>query len=370
MRNNNKKRGVSLVSLVIIIVVMTILSGVIISTSLSSFESGNVNMFASELVNIQTEVDNYYLRKSFYPVGENFEYTVPSGTTDFNSENIVDGKITFRKINFSQIGIKNLQFGNEKDSNDLYVISTTSGKVYYLQGINYKSKTYYTITDELLKMLGVNFKSQLGYKEIVEYDVIFSVSNINPTNSPVVVTVKLPKEATVNSVTATNSKEVSSETIGDNYKIYIINETGENRNGNYEVTVNYTYNLVTKQAKYSVENFNNVIPNITYTSQINDGLRTVTLNITEDNIDTLKYETSYITDSSYFDNYGKVINNNTFVVPSNSLFTIYAVDKAKNTALVTNHVDVTIGDFIEYNVAYTDVYKSTNVYINKWLEVS
>ena len=333
MKKRNIKFGISLVSLAIIIIVMIILAGVVVTTSFKSIDTANIKMFAMEIADIKTNVDNYYLKHNSYPIGDTIEYTVPEGTTDFADENINEGVVSLKEINISQIGLKNLNYGNKKETNDVYAMSQITGKVYYLLGVKYNSKINYTLNEDVEKIAGVGYLNKPEYNEITEYDVIFKVNNTKPTNLPVTVIVKIPKSATINSITATNSKVVSQETVELDYKKYTVNETGENRNGNYVIEVNYTYNGSTKTAKYTVTNFNNTNPQITYTTTTSNGLTTVNVNVTGNNITDLKYETNIIENSSYFENYGKKINNNSFIVKDDDVFTIYAKDSSGNSGI-------------------------------------
>lgn len=362
-------------SLTIVIVVMVILAGIVVISGLDSTQVVDAEKFAMEILNIHTAVDEYYYRYEKYPVGQ--EYTLnmsnlPNGSiSQFSEENIVNNTISFKVIDLSLIGENNTQFG-KGIGDDIYVVSENSGKVYYMRGISYEGLTYYTLTGELSKLVGTNINAIVAATDIKVFDVIFNVSNKEYTNQPITVKVKLPNNAIYNSITVTDSKSVSEETIVNGYKVVTINETSENRNGNYTITVNYTYNEIEKTATYAVTNFDNTPPTLKVTEEKQENLMTVKITSEEtgSGIKALKYVIGAVANEAYFENYGKAVKNNQFVIDITDYYTIYIEDNASNKNMITtgwiqdgltvrrgNEV-LKVGDFIDYD-ANVDTYTST-----------
>ena len=56
------KKGISLVSLTIAVIILTIIASVAVFSGLESIQTTEINMFAIEITNIQTAVDDYRYR--------------------------------------------------------------------------------------------------------------------------------------------------------------------------------------------------------------------------------------------------------------------------------------------------------------------
>jgi len=336
------KKGISLVSLVIVVIIMSILAGVVLVTGTSSFRTAELSTYAVEILNIQNAVDEYHFRYDKYPVGEEITLDISQVKEDFRTqfahETISDSKIKFKVVDLSLIGISNTEYGNNITVKDAYVVSETTGKVYYLQGLEHEDKIYYTLTAELYDVSNTTNNVQTTSNDIKVYDVIFTPSVKETTAEPITVTVRLPKQATINNITTTNNKSVSEQTIEGAYTKIQINETSTDKTGNYEIIVNYTYNNSTKTAKYNVENYDSTLPTITYTEQINGDLKTVQVSINSNGseIKTVKYEQEIVANKTYFKNYGKTLTNNKFVIDKDGYFTIYVETTAGAIVTVDN----------------------------------
>ncbi|MNF09117.1 hypothetical protein D3C80_2096980 [compost metagenome] len=68
-----------------------------------------------------------------------------------------DFKVTLKQINLSKADIESVKRGAGKLGElDIYAVSETTKKVYYVQGYISDGKTYYTLNDELSKLIGIN----------------------------------------------------------------------------------------------------------------------------------------------------------------------------------------------------------------------
>lgn len=333
------KKGVSLVSLVVIIVIMGILAGIVVASGFNSSENVTIDTFALELLDVQNGVDEYYYRYEKYPAGDEYilDTTKLESLEQFTGENVVENTINFKIVDLSLIGINQVEFGKGKGQ-DIYVLSENTGIVYYLEGIKFENKTYYTLTDELYDIANANNSDLVSTQDIKVYNVIFSPSTTEYTNKPITVEIKIPKIAVINSVTTTNNKSVGTETVQGLYKQIQINETSTDKTGNYKITVNYTYRGKEKTSEYEVKNYDANLPTVTYTETINGDLKTVdvTIDSNSSKIKTIKYEQEIISDITYFENYGKKITNNRFIVDKDEYFTIYVETEAGTNLMVNN----------------------------------
>lgn len=336
------KKGISLVSLIISIIIMTILAGIVTISGISSVKSVALDTFALEILDIQNAVEEYRYKYGKYPVTTDYLFDTRNveDISQFSEETITDNNINFKLVDLSSIGIRNTKYGNNDTLKDVYVLSEKTGIVYYLTGVSYERKRYYTLTDELYSLLNINDTNKLISEDDVKvYDVIFTPSTTDYTVNPITVTVKLPKTATVNSITTTNGKSISGETISGLYKQIQINETSLDKTGNYKITVEYTYREIEKVSEYEVKNYDNTLPTISYTESVSSDLKTINVTIENNgsNIKTLKYEDEIVSTISYFENYGNNLSNDQFYVDKDAYFTIY-VETDKGSKVMVNNL--------------------------------
>lgn len=338
------KKGVSLVSLVVIIIIMGILAGIVVISGLESTQTINIQTFASEFLSVQNAADEYYKRYEKHPVVTevllNTSEVDAGDLNQFENENIVDGNISLKIIDISLLGIKDLEYGRFEQTKDVYVLSENTGKVYYLQGAEYENKVYYTLTDELYELLNIRPSDLITSNEIKKLDVIFAPSEVNYTNIPITVKVKLPQKAELKSITIPEGKSVSEERVKGAYKIFLVNETTEDRNGNYTIEVIYTYNGIDKTVEYQVNNFDNTPPEISINETKDGKIRIIKVNQqdTGSGIKALKYAETDIEDASYFANYGKPINGSELRLDFDLDYTIYAEDNAGNYKKINTEI--------------------------------
>ena len=360
--------------LVLTVVVLAIIIGVIVTEGTDAYDATYTSMYAQEILNIQNSVDEYYYKYTKYPITGTTKTlkvsdVVSSAANQFQSETALNNVYTFYIIDLAVLGINDTKYGKNADENDVYVVSQESGKVYYLNGLEYKEKVYYTLNQDLYQLINVSQSSNITWKDVKKQEVIFSASEVEYTDKPVVIKVKVPVEAESISVTATNSKEVSEKVHEGAYNVITVNETGDSRNGNYDITVDYIYNGKTRQVTYSVTVFDNKSPTVDYERTSQNDIDTIKVIATDDysNIKYIKYETKLVDDKEYFKHYGKTVVNNTYKIATGTLSTIYVEDNAGNSTIlmlgwkykadengkyeyVTNGVQtLDIGDTIDYD---------------------
>lgn len=171
-----KKSGISLIVLVLTIAIMLILSTVITVSAGNIVENVKKEQFAKEIYEVQNVVDKYKFENNDYPYiyNENEKKQITINIQDsieqFQDEEIIDNFVTLYQINLPEAGIENLSRGVEKEGEvkDVYAFSSKTGKIYYIKGIKIGDEVYYTLTEDLKKLLGLGKKNSDGSKVIKE----------------------------------------------------------------------------------------------------------------------------------------------------------------------------------------------------------
>lgn len=161
--NLKEKKGITFLILIITIVFILIISSTLTISFFNVIDSTNKKEFASEIHSLQKLVDQYKFMNNEYPVVEN-AFTVSLSTypmdekTQFSSEpGYVENEVILKEINLYKAGADEITRGIRRNDNelDVYAVSETTGRVYYLKGEEYDNITYYTLTSDLEESLGL-----------------------------------------------------------------------------------------------------------------------------------------------------------------------------------------------------------------------
>lgn len=303
---------------------------------------------------IQTAVDAYYTKNNAtFPVNETVKLTVTDPTAftqsqfTSNGDDISSNTIVMHEIDYKLIGIDSLKYGRKQEgTNDVYVLSKNSGKVYYAKGLKIGSNVYYTLTDDISNLLSYNSDKNTVNSPIV----LFEPSETEWTFNDVTIKIKIPTTCeTINSVKVINDDKtetiLTSSTEENGYYIYQATPIG-----NYSVEVNYKLKASDtdyKIAKYSVTNVDKVSPNIVvdtsnkFTIKTDDIIGYMKVNSKSDNlsgIKTVKYDygdfvTSYNNEyiKTHFEVSGVELKDDIIFVKSGyDKITVYIEDNAGN----------------------------------------
>ncbi len=259
------KKGFSMVTLIVSIMVSLILITTVSLSGIAIYNDGVKMAFATELNLITTSVQNYYEMTGKYPIKDNIEIDISNvsdeakiqfDSVDSTGENI----ILLDLIDFELLGISTLSYGNkEKSVNDVYAISVNTGKVYYVQGVNIGSDSYYTLTEDLKEAIdfnlsvsdaftndGILFKpSEVGYTKLMSMTIFVPKSITSNTNTISV------KYNGVNSATLTNNAN------SEYYEYYI-----QYIYINGIIEVSYSYLGENKVTEYVVSNIDMMSPTL------------------------------------------------------------------------------------------------------------
>lgn len=335
------KKGITVISLSMVILLLSIITTTIIYTNSDAFKVANKTKYAIELLDIQTKVDNYYIANGKYPSVATISFDVSKFREEekaqISGENVTSNKITLYSIDFNLLGIKNKLYGNNKNSTDVYALSETTGKVYYIKGFEYKKIRYYTLTDELYNGLGSETTLK-NYKEVRKEEAIFRVNRIEAGTEAVTVDVMIPKTATNISVTTNNSVVVSSAVTEEKYIKYPVNVAKAITN--YVVTVKYTLNGTTKTVTYAVNNIDISNPGLSISMVKYSGYTVIKIepNYPEE-VAKIKCDKGNLT-KDYFKNYGKTLDNYEYVCYTAGQYTVYSEDWLGNSAVSVLNVTI------------------------------
>ena len=341
------KKGIALATLVVIISVMLILVSVITVTGFNTSNTTRKLVFASELKMVQDSVNSYRTLNNGELPAFDFVVIDLSEASDFvlnqfeqNGEDIVDDRVSLNKIDFNKLEVKNLTRGINETYDDVYVVSTKTGIVYYAKGLKIGSKTYYTLIDELKNLVSYNAKSS---EQKTEDTVIFEPSTTEwlEAGVPVVLKVKVPKKFTLTNILCSDPSNAMmniSNTSSEKYNEYTFDVVN-----NSLISVNYKNEKnENKTDTFEVKNLDRDIPQVSVESINTIGdKKYIKLNCSDgtSGIKYLKYdEGELFFNREIFKNNGYDIKDDMIEVNSDvQSITIYIEDNAgNNTAYEVN----------------------------------
>lgn len=335
------KKGITLITLTVVITVMLILTTTITITSVNAMNNSKKMKFASELLFMQETIDNY---KDLH------EGNLPIKGAEITNENLPSDE--YYEIDMSLLGLIETTYGRNlnNDINDIYVVSKSDNTVYYLKGLKIGNDIYYNLNDELKRIINYT-DTRISSKD----GIIFTSSDLNYTNKEITVKVQIPLEYSEVSVLSQNIQITDFSTEG-NYAVFTISKSD-----NFDVIVNYNKGEGILKQVYTVSNFDNEAPiidikDITTLTDNNEIKTSITIN-TSDNLSGISkifYEVDNV-EKSYFEKESKgkeVINNNVIVDKYTKYITFYIVDKAGNSQILleTLNPTVTEDDYVKYGL--------------------
>lgn len=321
------KKGISLVSLMITVVIIVLLATTVTISATSSIDNSRKINFSNEISLIQEKVNNYYLSNNNLPILEKVNLD-EAYLIDFVNDN--DGVKELYKIDFTKLSKLERIYGNEENKLDFYAIDISTNKVYYVAGVRIKNIRYYSLTDELKTIIRYTDNS-------LNNDIIFNQNHNKWTNQNIITEILIPSKYTDVRVVVFNegvNKNVSDYEVFEKYNKYTVN----NIYGNYNIEVRYIKEGVEKSVTYEVNNFDNTKPSFMISDKkvfTNDKEKYYYIEISE-----VKDELSgiaklkFLNHSASLDeiiNKGINIQNNIMEFDENTEFlTLYIEDKAGN----------------------------------------
>ncbi len=242
----DKKRGVSLIVLVVSIIVLAILVTISVTSGIKGFNKGIKNSFEFELQQLEELCSSAssigkleeYISKDFITLTE-LKSKVPS-VTEINNETAKNRETSnskFYKINIDKIGVNESSRGKgKKGERDYFYLSVATGRVYYLNGVKEKKNIYYSLAgvSGIVKdpVNLVNGQEKLStevlepgkiFTEEVRDNKIYLHLKSKPKNNNLV---SLEMKVIYNGTNKEVRKFAHAEVIGETY--YITSETAKN----------------------------------------------------------------------------------------------------------------------------------------------
>ena len=251
------KKGFSLIVLMVVVIVLIVITTATTIGVSNAQKNVKVLNFATELSIIQDKVDLYHKQNNRYPiVTSSGDYVINDiSLKQLDLKEIFDSEENSKTDELHSLNYGLNPYDNNGNADDIYLISSTPGQVYYKAGIY----EYYTLTDEL--------KQKIGYIEPNKDDnlnvsgIIFIKNDNNYTNQSIVTTIKIPVDYQNISCklysSSLNGTEISNFTTNGNYKEYT---TPNDINSNYSLVVTCSNNGENIVATYSVDNFDGTDP--------------------------------------------------------------------------------------------------------------
>ncbi len=157
----NKRKGISLIVLVVTIAITILLASVIVIQAGDIVDKTKKSSFAKEIYTIQNLVKQYNFRNGKYPVTEEINLSIndidPNFADQFSAEpGYSSGNINLKYIDLYEADVETTTRGTKEDSDetDVYVVSENTGIVYYLKGELIHGYVYYTLNQELRSLIG------------------------------------------------------------------------------------------------------------------------------------------------------------------------------------------------------------------------
>lgn len=166
-KNIKDKKGITLVTLSIAIIIMMIITSTIIYNISTSAKIKALNSMYQDITKLKDKVDLYYSNYHSIPILQ----TKYENVNQIQSKNPNDSN-TYYVIDLEALENLHLTYGQEYEKyksnpsnelNDLYIMNERSHSIYYVKGIEMDGVMYYTIPEE-------NTKVEVG--EILNLEVI------------------------------------------------------------------------------------------------------------------------------------------------------------------------------------------------------
>ena len=175
----SQNKGITMISVTIIVIVILILTGVLIYDARDSLKVTKLQSMQSDIQNLRDKINNYYAQYGQIPARIKYTNTDNIGkimTTGVISPNIDTGD--FYIIELSSLENLTLNYGEDYKNitsttteseagqyEDIYIINETSQNIFYVEGIQVDGEWFYTdYTSEDIDTVAVNLRYFDGIK--------------------------------------------------------------------------------------------------------------------------------------------------------------------------------------------------------------
>ncbi|MEG2712016.1 MAG: hypothetical protein RR988_03220 [Clostridia bacterium] len=339
------KKGIALVTVVAVVVIMSILISTISISGMKSINNTKKMNFAKELKLVQDFVASYKVdNNEIVPSLGALKYdltNIPENIRSeaFSGETLDGNSVTLLKLDLDELGLSSLSRGVANEGLDIYAYSDVTGKVYYMKGVQIEDKIYYTLTEELIKILGI--KQSLVEVVGVKDGIFINKYPSSYTNDAVSLTIRVPAMYySGHSVSRPAGVSLGYKT-ENGFTTYRFN-AAKGYKSSYEVIISYKLDNKDCEIRYKVNNIDKTAPvidfdKVLYRKQDKSIYTYITGMKATDNLSgvkCIKYGDAKIESAdveSFFKSEGKVISGDRpQIKPTAKIGTLYVEDNAGN----------------------------------------
>lgn len=150
-----EQKGITLVILSLAVVIMLIITTVLIYNATTGIDNQYLTNMYSDIAVLKDKISIYYVKNGRLPIVNvpypNTEEIKGINENDNDNYYIIDLKLLDGLILNYGKGYDTVWTQN-KCTNDIYVVNEQSHNVYYMLGIEFDNKVYYTIPEENAKI--------------------------------------------------------------------------------------------------------------------------------------------------------------------------------------------------------------------------
>lgn len=146
MIKNNK--GITMITLIITIVIISIISGVTIYESVQNVKARKIDLLYADLEQLEDKINVYYLKYGKLPIKEQF-----NGSENFKTVKNVNDNNVYYVIDISSLDGVSLNMKLDFTGDDVYIMNEQSHTVYYPKGLTIDNETYYTLPKQYSKII-------------------------------------------------------------------------------------------------------------------------------------------------------------------------------------------------------------------------
>lgn len=145
MTKNNK--GITMITLIVTILVISIIAGVTIYQSVENIKARKIDLLYADLELLEDKVNTYYLNNGGLPIKEEFK-----GSENFKTVKNVNDNDVYYVIDISSLDGVSLNMKLDFTGDDVYIMNEQTHTVYYPKGLTIDNETYYTLPKQYSKV--------------------------------------------------------------------------------------------------------------------------------------------------------------------------------------------------------------------------
>ena len=145
--NKMRNKGITMISLVITIAVISIIAGTVIYGSVQNIQERDLDLFYSDLQTLEDRVNQYEIHYGKLPTKGIF-----SGSIAFQSVKNPNDNDIYYNLDLNALDNLSLSRSISMQGDDVYIVNDASHTIYYPQGLTIKGEVYYRYPHEYSKI--------------------------------------------------------------------------------------------------------------------------------------------------------------------------------------------------------------------------